>query len=386
MIDRERLARLLLDLCRISSPSRREHEVAARLRREMAALGAEVTVDGAGERVGGTTGNLIARVHGTVPGAPPLLLSAHMDTVGPCEDVRPIVEGSIVRTDGKTVLGGDDKSGCAIIIEVLRALREAGARHGDVDVVFTICEEVGLLGAKHLDVSALRARTGLVLDCDGVDELITQGPAADKMLFRVYGREAHAGVAPETGISAIRVAAEAIAAMRLGRVDDETTANLGIIDGGLATNIVPPMVLVRGEARSRDVKKLEAQTSHMRDCFEAAAARHEAASDGRVHRARVEAEVQRDYDPMNVPGDARIVRLARGAAEKLGRTLKVRSTGGGCDANVLNGHGLEIANLGTGMREIHTVKEWLDLRDVAVVAELLVEVVCLNAEVPAQAP
>ncbi len=380
MIDRERLTGLLLDLLRISSPSRREQEVAARLRTELAALGAEVSVDDAGEKVGGTTGNVFARVRGTVPGAPPLLLSAHMDTVVPCERVRPVVEGSIVRTDGTSVLGGDDKSGCAIIVEALRGLGERGVPHGDVEVVFTICEEIGLLGAKHFDVSRLRARHGLVLDSDGVGELITAGPAADRMVFRVHGREAHAGVAPEAGISAIRVAAEAVAAMRLGRVDAETTANLGIIEGGLATNIIPPKVVLRGEARSRDVRKLETQTAHMRQCFEEAARRHEVRAGEAVYRARVEADVQRDYEALRLAPDTRIVRLVVEAGRKLGRDVRLRPTGGGSDANVFNGQGIEVANLGTGMREIHTVKEWLDLRDVHATAELLAEVLRLHTE------
>ncbi|MBI3457670.1 MAG: M20/M25/M40 family metallo-hydrolase [Candidatus Rokubacteria bacterium] len=383
MVNRERLKALLLDLVRISSPSRREHEVAARLRTELEALGAEVVVDDAGEKVGGTTGNVIARVPGTAPNAPPLLLSAHMDTVVPCENIRPLVEGTVLRTDGTTVLGGDDKSGCVIIVEVLRSLRERQVPHGDVEVVFTICEEGGLLGAKHVDVSRLRARHGLVLDCDGAGELVTQGPAADRMVFRVYGKEAHAGVAPEAGISAIRVAAEAIAAMRLGRIDAETTANLGFIEGGLATNIVPPTVVVRGEARSRDLRKLEAQTAHMRECFEEAARRHEVRAGSETIRARAETEIDREYDLLNLPADARIVRLVREAAGGLDRDFQVRATGGGCDANVFNGRGLQVANLGTGMREIHTVKEWLDLRDVEAAAELVAEVVRLNAELPA---
>ncbi|MBI4013719.1 MAG: M20/M25/M40 family metallo-hydrolase [Candidatus Rokubacteria bacterium] len=382
MINPDRLNALLLDLLRMSSPSRREAAVAERLRAELEALGAEVVVDDAGARVGGTTGNVVARVRGRAGSASPLLLSAHMDTVVPCDSVRPVVDGTVVRTDGTTILGGDDKSGCAIIVEVLRSLREQGVAHGDVDVVFTICEELGLLGAKHLDVTRLRARHGLVLDCDGVGELVTRGPAGDKLTFRVLGREAHAGVAPETGISAIRVAAEAIAAMRLGRIDAETTANLGVIEGGLATNIVPPSVLVRGEARSRDLGKLEAQTGHMRRCFEEAARRHEVRVGDTAYRARVEAEIHRDYDVLDLAPDARIVRLVTEASRRLGRECQARATGGGCDANVLNGKGLQVANLGTGMREIHTVNEWLDLRDVHAAAELVAEVVRLNAELP----
>lgn len=379
MINQGRLKGLLLELVGISSVSRREREVALRLAAELEALGAEVEIDGAGERVGGDVGNVIARIRGTVPGALPLLLSAHMDTVVPGENVKPIVEGDIVRTDGSTVLGGDDKSGCAIIVETVRTLRERGVPHGDIEAVFTICEEVGLLGAKHLDVGRLHARTGLVLDSDGVDELITHAPAANRLEVRVHGKEAHAGVVPEQGISAIKVAAEAIAGMRLGRIDAETTANLGIIQGGLATNIVPPAVLIRGEARSRDVAKLEAQTEHMRACFLEAARRHRLTVDGQEYEARVEVEVQRDFDPMALPPDARIVRLVARASRNLGRNLLTRPTGGGCDANVLNGRGLQVANLGTGMREIHTVKEWLDLRDLYRTTELVLEVVRLNA-------
>ncbi|MBI2879374.1 MAG: M20/M25/M40 family metallo-hydrolase [Candidatus Rokubacteria bacterium] len=379
MINQGRLKGLLLELVGISSVSRREREVALRLAAELEALGAEVEIDGAGERVGGDVGNVIARIRGTVPGALPLLLSAHMDTVVPGENVKPIVEGDIVRTDGSTVLGGDDKSGCAIIVETVRTLRERGVPHGDIEAVFTICEEVGLLGAKHLDVGRLRARTGLVLDSDGVDELITHAPAANRLEVRVHGKEAHAGVVPEQGISAIKVAAEAIAGMRLGRIDAETTANLGIIQGGLATNIVPPAVLIRGEARSRDVAKLEAQTEHMRACFLEAARRHRLTVDGQEYEARVEVEVQRDFDPMALSPDARIVRLVARASRNLGRNLLTRPTGGGCDANVLNGRGLQVANLGTGMREIHTVKEWLDLRDLYRTTELVLEVVRLNA-------
>jgi len=379
VIDRARLAEEFLALVRISSPSRREGAVAERLVAALEALGATVEVDEAGRAVGGDTGNVLGRLPGTVPDAPPLLLCAHMDTVVPCEPVRPVREGDVVRTDGTSVLGGDDKAGIVAILEALRAARAHGVPHGPVDVLFTICEEVGLLGAKHFDVGRLRARTGLVLDCDGVDELVTRAPAADALRVTVHGLEAHAGVCPEQGINAIRVAAEAIAAMRLGRIDPETTANVGVIEGGLATNIVPNRVVVRGEARSLDLAKLAAQTEHMRRCFEEAAARHRVVVDGREHRARVEVVAERSYDRLAVPDDAPIVRLLRQAAARLGRTLRLRATGGGCDANVFNGRGLEVVNLGCGMRAIHTVHEWIDLRDVVATAELLLEALRLRA-------
>src|SRR5688572_767140 len=267
LINQERLKNLLIELIRIDSLSRKERNVALRLRRDMEELGAEVWIDDAGEKVGGDTGNVIAQFRGTAPAAEPLLLSAHMDTVVPGEGIVPILDGDILRTDGRTVLGGDDKSGVAIICEVLRVVKENRFPCSDVDVVFTICEEAGLIGAKCLDVNRLRARTGLVLDSDSVGFLFTKAPAANRMEFRVHGLEAHAGVCPEKGVNAIKVAADGVARMSLGRIDHETTANIGVIEGGAAVNIVPNSVILKGEARSHSQEKLDRQTEHMKCCL-----------------------------------------------------------------------------------------------------------------------
>jgi tripeptide aminopeptidase len=379
LINQERLKNLLIELIKIDSLSRKEYDVAMRLKRELEDLGAQVSIDDAGERVGGNVGNLIAHFTGTAPKAMPILLSAHMDTVVPGEGIVPILEGDILRTDGRTVLGGDDKSGVAIICEVLRVVKENGYPCSDVDVVFTICEEAGLIGAKCLDVNRLRARTGLVLDSDSVGYLFTKAPAANRMEFRVHGLEAHAGVCPEKGVNAIKVAADGIAQMSLGRIDHETTANIGVIEGGMAVNIVPNSVILKGEARSHSQEKLDRQTEHMLRCLQEAAARHTLAVGGAPFSASVDAKIERDYDRMDVSEGAAIVQLVHAAAKNLKVELKTLATGGGCDANVLNQKGLEVANLSTGMREIHTVKEWLDLKDLNLSAQMVLEVVRLNA-------
>ena len=379
MINQERIKKLLIELIKIDSLSRQEYDVAMRLKREMEDLGAAVAIDDAGQRVGGNVGNLIASFTGTAPSARPLLLSAHMDTVVPGEGIVPILEGDILRTDGRTVLGGDDKSGVAIICEAMRILQEQNLPHGDIDVVFTICEESGLVGAKCLDTGRLRARTGLVLDSDSVGFLFTRGPGANRLEFRVHGLEAHAGVCPERGISAIQVAAEGIAQMKLGRIDHETTANIGVIEGGMAVNIVPNSVLLKGEARSHHPEKLEQQTRHMLGCLEEAAARHTLELDGKKFQARVEGRIERDYERMNVRENAPIVQLVYAAGKNLNVDVKTQATGGGCDANVFNQKGLEVANLGTGMRDIHTVNEWLNLKDLYLCAEIIVEILRLNA-------
>ncbi len=379
MINRQRIRNFLIELIKIDSLSRREYDVAMRLKRELEELGAAVSIDDAGAKVGGNVGNLIAKFPGNAPASQPLLLSAHMDTVVPGEGIVPILDGDILRTDGTTVLGGDDKSGVAIICEVMRVIKENGLPCSAVDVVFTICEEAGLIGAKCLDIASLRARTGLVLDSDSVGFLFTRAPAANRMEFRVHGLEAHAGVCPEKGINAIKVAAEGIAQMQLGRIDHETTANIGVVEGGMAVNIVPNQVVLKGEARSHDSDKLKRQTEHMQSCLEAAAARHSLEFDGKRHQARVEAKIERDYDRMDVPESAPIVQLVHAAARNLHLDVKTHATGGGCDANVLNQKGLVVANLGTGMREIHTVNEWLDLKDLYLSAQMVLEVVKLNA-------
>jgi tripeptide aminopeptidase len=384
LINRERIKDLLIELVRIDSLSRKEHAIAMRLKREMEELGAETWIDDAGEKVGGNVGNLIAHFPGAAAGVAPLLLSAHMDTVPPGEGVLPVLEGTILRSDGRTVLGGDDKSGVAIICEALRVIQENRIPCGPVDVVFTICEEAGLLGAKCLDVTRLRARSGLVLDSDSVGFLFTRAPAANRIDFLVTGLEAHAGVCPEKGISAIKVTGEGIAKMRLGRIDKETTANIGIIQGGTAVNVVPNSVRLKGEARSLSEKKLEKQTRHMIQCLERAAERHVLDDGGAGVRAKVEATVARDYDRLNVPDSSPLVRLVQAAARNLGMEIRTMATGGGCDANVLNTKGLEVANLATGMREIHTVKEWLDLNDLYTSAEIVLEILRLNAAPSAQ--
>lgn len=379
MINRDRMRDHFLALVRIDSPSRKERDIAMHLKGKLAALGAEVSFDQADRPVGGTVGNLIGRIPGTKPGAAPFLLCAHMDTVGPGEGIKPRVEENTIKSDGSTILGADDKSGIAIICEVLRALQEEKVPRPELEILLTICEETGLLGVKHLDVSCLHARTGLVLDSSDPDRLITRAPAANRLQFTLQGLEAHAGVCPEKGINAIRMASEAIAGMRLGRLDEETTANIGTIEGGSAINIIPHTVTIHGEARSHDEAKLEAQTEHMIRCFEEAAGRHQLTLDGMTHRGQVTCQVQRDYDRLFIPEEARIVQLVRHAARTLGREIVLWRTGGGSDANILCAKGLEVANVGTGQREVHTVREYLLLDDMVRSAELVLETVKLHA-------
>ncbi|MGZ5436520.1 MAG: M20/M25/M40 family metallo-hydrolase [Pyrinomonadaceae bacterium] len=385
MINQERIKNLLLEFVQIDSHSRKEREIAERIKKYCEEMGAQVEIDDAGEKVGGNSGNVIARFPGTIASAEPIMMSAHMDTVVPGEGVKPIVEGDIIRTDGTTVLGGDDKSGCVVILEVIRSLQEQNIPHTPIEAIFSICEEVGLLGAKNVDVAKIKAKYGIVFDSDDPGFLFTKGPSANHMEYQIHGLESHAGVAPEEGISAIKIASEGIVAMKLGRIDEETTANIGQIEGGMATNITPNLVILKGEARSHSEEKLEAQTKHMTKCFEDAAAKYEVTVAGKTTKASVEAHVVREYSSMDVPDASHVVQLVLKAAQRMGLDVKTMASGGGCDANVFNRKGIECANLGTGMRAIHTVKEWLDVKDMYASAEMTLEIMKLNGELAMKA-
>lgn len=378
MINHERLTEYTMDLIRIDSPSKQEKDVAMKLKYDMEEIGAECSFDNADEKVGGNVGNLTVKVKGNTD-APPFFLSSHMDTVSPGIGIKPHVEDGIMRSDRTTILGSDDKSGVAIIVEVINSLKENKNPHGDIEVAFTICEEIGLLGAKHYDTSRLTAKHGIVLDSSTPDRLVLRCPSADEIRFTVHGVEAHAGLCPENGISAIKVASEAISIMNIGRIDHETTSNIGIIKGGLATNIITGRVDIVGEVRSHDEGKLKSQINHMIDCFVKTASQHRIELEGEELEAKVDINIERSYDKMDVADDAEITRLVLKAVSNQGHKIKLHTTGGGCDANYFNKFGVDCVNLGTGMYELHTVNEHLILDEFYRCADIVLETIKLNA-------
>ncbi|MEW6548813.1 MAG: M20/M25/M40 family metallo-hydrolase [Spirochaetota bacterium] len=349
----------------VDSESLSEGGFAAMLAQELKDLGLEVWTDDSAPRTGSQTGNLIARLKGGQ--GMPLMLSAHMDTVKPGRGIKPVVEGGVVRSDGTTILGADDKAGIAAIVEAFKVIKEGNLPHGTVEAVFSTCEEIGLRGAKHLDLGSLEARMAFVLDSGGeVGDLVVQGPAQEKMEILVHGKEAHAGVSPEKGISAIYLAAKAVSEMRLFRIDEETTANIGSIEGGGATNIIPALVRLTAEARSLDDAKLDAQVAHMKECFERAAASMDAS---------VEFKSERTYSAFKAQADSPAVRCAKAAAFRLGfRGISV-STGGGSDTNIYNEKGLPTVTLGIGMHKAHTMEEYIAVEDLAKARDLVLALV-----------
>lgn len=377
MVNSKRLAEEFARQAGIASPSFREGEMCRYLIERFERLGMTVLMDDAGPKVGSECGNLIATLPANGRDCEPLLLSVHMDTVEPVEGVRPVLRDGVFTSAGDTILGADDKAGLAEIIEALEVVGEQGIPHGMIEIVVTICEEKGLLGAKHLDYSRVVSKRGLALDTAGIDRVINTAPAANKMRIVLTGREAHAGIEPENGVSAIVAAARGIANMRLGRIDHETTANIGTIQGGQATNIIPRQVVLEGEARSHDPSKLQAQTEHMLACLRDAAEATQQVIQGDLVPVTIETEVLSDYPHMAVVPGAGILKLIEQAAERLDRSVDLQDGGGGSDANIFNGHGIETVIIGTGMTDVHTIHESVRVADMVRVAELLVEVIRL---------
>ncbi|NDB20464.1 MAG: M20/M25/M40 family metallo-hydrolase, partial [Proteobacteria bacterium] len=279
---------------------------------------------------------------------------------------QPRIVDGVVRSDGTTILGADDKAGVAAILTALRQTNDPGASCCPVEVVFSVQEEVGLVGAKHLDLTQLAAKTAIVMDSAGpVGSIVARAPSQDTMTIEITGQASHAGVAPEQGVSAIVVASKAIAGMHLGRIDPETTANIGVIRGGMATNIIPAHVTMRGEARSLDEARLASQTAHMRECFETAA---------RELGAKVEFWVERSYSAINLSPESAVVRRVSRAMAATGVAPTLISTGGGSDANIFMGAGIETANLGFGMMGPHSVEEHIAIADLEQAASILIAV------------
>lgn len=372
LINRERLANTFISLCEISSPSRREKAVADHLREIFTRLGADSIVeDGSATGTGSESGNLIIRFNSTRPDIDGVFFSCHMDTVQPGEGVQVERTGDLFTSRGETILGGDDKSGVAAIIEMMTVIVENNLEHGLIELVLSTCEEIGLLGAKHLDQSQVTAGYGYALDSCGIDTVIIGAPAANKLRIEVTGAAAHAGLNPEQGISAIQVAAKAINAVRLGRLDDESTANFGVIRGGVATNIIPEQVIIEGEVRSHSAEKLARYTAEIETIFRNTVAEWQNAEAENTLRPRFTIEVMPEYPAMILAMDSAPIQRLRAAGEKTGKNLKFLVAGGGSDANIFNGFGLPTAIVATGMSKMHTTEEQLDLNHLVSLTELI---------------
>jgi tripeptide aminopeptidase len=373
----ERVLALFTELAAMPTPSGAERPAADRVTAYLRELGLAVDEDDAGPRIGSNAGNLLCRIPPTAARGLPIFLCAHLDTVPPEGPIEPVVEDGVVRNAAGTILGADNKAAVVAMLEAAALLVRERRPHAGVELLFTPKEEVGLIGAKAFDEARLDARLGYVYDqAAPIGEVIVAAPSAVSLTVRFRGRPAHAGMAPEDGRSAIAAAARAIADFRLGRIDDETTANVGVVTGGTARNIIPEWCSVDAEVRSHDEGKLAEIVQEMLDTVTFAAS---------LAECEAEAQVEESYRAYRFRRDDLAVRLAATALQRCGVEPRYAATGGGADANVFNERGLPCVNLANGMAEIHTGDEHIAVADLERMVDVTLALVdaAREAEAPA---
>ena len=367
----KRLIDEFIELVKIGSESKNEGPFQKDLKSRLEALGLSVIEDDTAKETGLGAGNIFAVLPGDMD-ADPIFFSCHSDTVAPGNDIKPQIKDGVIYSDGTTILGADDKAGIAAIIEAIKMLKESGVPHRTIELVFSTGEEIGLLGAAAFDTSKLSAKYGFALDGDGpVGAITIASPTLKRLEFDITGKSAHAGLAPENGISAIEIAAQAIAKMNLGRISKETTANIGTITGGTATNIVADKASFTAEARSVVKKAVDAQTEHMVLVTQAIAKQ----LGGEVNHT--EQTLSHGY---YFEDDNPSVQIAHEAIKAIGRTPKSELSGGGSDANIFNAAGIETVNLSIGYEDVHTTLESIPIKELEDAAKLVYYLVTREEE------
>jgi tripeptide aminopeptidase len=367
MVNRERLIDNFIHMAEVGSVSREEGNFKDLLKKMFVQRGLEVYEDDAGTIVKGESGNLLVKIPGKVL-APALLLAAHMDTVVPGVGIKAqIGSDGVIRSNGNTILGSDDKAGIAAILEAWDVIVENQLDYPPLELLFTVCEEQGLLGAKNFDYSRLKARKGYVLDSGSTPgTIVTQSPCQNEIEYKVVGQAAHAGINPEDGINSIEVMAKALAVMPCGRIDSETTCNFGIIEGGMARNIVAPSCRLLGEARSLSRSKLDKLTADLCSIFK---------REVEKYGGKAQVDVVLLYPETTLKSDEEVIKLAVRASDNIGLPTKLISTGGGSDASIINSNNIPCANLGIGMSAVHTTEEYIKIDDLVNDARLVLSII-----------
>ena len=369
---RERLTELFLMLTRIPSPSRSERRVADAVIACLESMGIQVHEDDTGSATGGDAGNLWCTVDGDGTG-PHLALGAHLDTVKPTDSIEPVLdEDGVFRNTRGTILGGDDKAAITALLHATELLKASGTPFPSYELFFTVSEENGLVGIKHLGEHVLASPLAAVLDSSGpVGGIVAKAPSMQNLRATFRGQAAHAGVEPERGRSAVQAAGRAVGAMSLGRLDKETSANIGVISGGVATNIVPDFCVIEGECRGHDEEKLADVAASMVDAVQEAAAQT---------GVDVDVSLVHEFRAFALTGRSPVVRLAKAAVLALGLEPRLLTAGGGSDANVLNARGLPTINLDAGMMRVHSPDEYLTLDELERLCSLVLHLIDLAPE------
>lgn len=357
----EKIVNTFLEYVQIGSETGNEKNFYEKVIQDLQNIGATVDVDNAGEMINSNANNVYAYISGDID-IEPIMFSSHMDTVKPGENINPIIVDGVIRSSGDTILGSDDKSGITALIEALKVIKNNDVKHGPIEIVLTICEEGGLKGSKNLDFNRISSKRCFVLDSSGpVGKIVSQAPAQNKIEAIITGKSAHAGIAPEKGISAIMVGAEAIHNMKLLRIDEETTANIGTFESIGETNIVNESAKIIAEIRSLDKDKLHKQTNHMEECLKNAAQKYGVDIDIKINKL---------YEPFNINENDEIIKYVKIKCSLINIEAFTTSTGGGSDANIYNSKGIKTLNLGCGMNNSHSVDEFTTVKDLVNLTKL----------------
>lgn len=337
-----RIVNNFIELCKIPSPSGHEERIREKIIEIYKDLG-EWKID--------SIGNMYLSIG---EGDKALLLNAHIDTV-PVEGdkIEVIIDNNIIKSDGKTILGADDKSGVVAILEGVK--NKKNEIKGRIDILLTVQEETGLNGAKNVDFSKIKAKEGFVFDLHNPPgDVVKESPYHNTFKFFIYGKSAHAGAEPEKGINAILLTSKAISKLKLGKIDEETTANVGFIKGGIATNVVPDFVEIWAEARSRDEEKLIRLTDEIVDTF---------IKEVEEAGGKIEYKLNREYNGYKFSEDEKLIKIVKKVFDSLNIKPNIRATMGGSDSNIFHEKGIKTIVLSTGMNNVHTKEEYIKIDD-----------------------
>lgn len=366
-VNEERLLNLFLELAKINGPSMKEQPVADYLVKALTELGFTLEFDNAHKKFNGEVGNLIAWKEGTDSSIPPLFFSTHMDTVLPTENLKPVIKDGVIYSDGTTILGADDRAALAAYLEGVLAIIESGVPHGPIELILTVNEQPGLVGATHMDYSKAKSKVGYIFDSSGdVGQIILKGPYSSRIWMEVQGKTAHIALNAEEGNSAFLIAAEGLLDMKLGTIDEETLANIGILEGGELTSIIPGSVTVAGEVRSFSKEKLELQLKHMEEVMQKAAKKN----GGNVH-----IRIEKKYSGFDIPKDHVLTKTVESASFNINVKPYLTETLGGADTNVLNENGLICLTLGNGFQNIHSYRECISIENLLNTGRLTVALI-----------
>ena len=372
MINEKRLIKTFTDLVKIDSESRNEKNVASYIEKKIKKLKLKYKFDNSKKLTGSNVGNLIIYKKDN-NSKKFFVLSSHMDTVVPGNGIKPIVKKNHIESGGNTILGADDKSGLAIILEVFETLVEKKYPHVNLEAAITTCEEIGLLGAKFLNYKLLKSKSGIVLDSTSPSRLVLKGPSSDYFSIDILGVESHSGINPEKGISSIKIASEVISKIKIGRIYKDTTLNIGKIKGGSAINIVPGKTSIQCEIRSHRESVISKILDQIKKNLKIIEKKYKKINP----KFSIIFKKERIYDSINISPNNEIVKRVLKASKELNYKTNIVETGGGADANFFVKNKISTVNLGTGMREFHTVDEKLILDEFITSANIVLKTILL---------